>query len=114
MENRDALHLAIESTIGTLTTDDVTARLDRASIAHARMNTVADFVRHPQLVDRDRWTDVGTPAGIVCMLLPPVQMAGAPPAVGPVPSLGQHTESILDELGIDRATAAAWRSEGVI
>jgi len=34
--------------------------------------------------------------------------------VGPVPSLGQHTESILDELGIDRATAAAWRSEGVI
>jgi itaconate CoA-transferase len=114
VENRDALHLAIESTIGTLTTDDVTARLDRASIAHARMNTVADFVRHPQLVDRDRWTDVGTPAGIVRMLLPPVQMAGAPPAVGPVPSLGQHTESILDELGIDRATAAAWRSEGVI
>jgi len=114
IENREALHLAIESTIGTLAAADVEARLDRASVAHARMNTVADFVSHPQLVDRDRWTDIGTPHGLVRALLPPAQMSGVTPAFGPVPSVGQHTDAILDELGIDRDTIAGWRREGAI
>jgi crotonobetainyl-CoA:carnitine CoA-transferase CaiB-like acyl-CoA transferase len=34
--------------------------------------------------------------------------------MGDVPSLGQHTEAILDELGIARDTIAAWRREGAI
>lgn len=114
VENREALHLAIESTVGTLAADDLVARLDRASIAHARMNTVADFISHPQLVERDRWTDVGTPSGLVRALLPPVRLDGMTPSLGPVPAVGQHTESILEELGIERATIAAWRREGVI
>jgi formyl-CoA transferase len=114
VENRDALHLAIESTLGTLDAADVESRLDRASIAHARMNDIADFVAHPQLVERDRWTDVGTPAGIVRTLLPPVRLSGATPAIGPVPAAGQHTDAILEELGIDRATIEAWRREGAI
>ncbi len=114
VENREALHLAIESTLGTLDEDEATRRLDRASIAHARMNGVADFVAHPQLVDRDRWTDVGTPGGLVRALAPPVQISGTTPAFGPVPSVGQHTESILQEIGFDRAAIAAWRAEGVV
>jgi formyl-CoA transferase len=114
VENRDALHLAIESTLGTLDASDVEARLDRASIAHARLNSVDDFLAHPQLAARDRWTDVGTPAGLVRTLLPPVQLSGVSPALGPVPSVGQHTEAILEEIGIDRATIGAWRREGAI
>jgi formyl-CoA transferase len=114
VENRDALHLAIESTLGTLDAADVERRLDRASIAHARMNDIGDFVAHPQLVERDRWTDVGTPAGLVRALLPPVQLSGTTPAIGPVPAVGQHTSAILEELGIDRATIEAWRREGAI
>jgi formyl-CoA transferase len=114
VENRDALHLAIESTLGTLDAGDVETRLDRASIAHARLNTVKEFLEHPQLVARDRWTDVGTPAGLVRTLLPPVQLSGVAPALGPVPSVGQHTDAILEELGIDRDTIGAWRHEGAI
>ena len=114
VENRDALHLAIESTLGTLTAEDLEHRLDAASIAHARMNSIADFVAHPQLVERDRWTEIGTPNGVVRALLPPVHMSGVSPALGPVPALGQHTDAILDELGVDRDTVAAWRREGVV
>ena len=114
VENREALHLAIESTLGTLEAADVAARLERAAIAHARMNTIEDFVRHPQLVERDRWTDVGTPVGLVRALLPPVQMSGVTAAVGPVPAVGQHTDVILEELGVDRATIEAWRRGGVV
>ena len=114
VENREALHLAIESTLGTLDEDEVERRLERASIARARMNAVADFVNHPQLVERDRWTDVGTPAGLVRALVPPVSISGTTPAFGPVPAIGQHTDAILEEIGFDRAAIAAWRAQGVV
>ncbi len=114
VENREALHLAIESSLGTLPADEIERRLDRAAIAHARMNDVADFVTHPQLVERDGWTDVGTPAGPVRALRPPARLAGVTPAMAPVPALGQHTQSILEDIGVDRQTIAAWRREGVV
>jgi itaconate CoA-transferase len=112
--NRTALHHAIESTLGTLGAADLVARLDAASIAHARMNSVAEYVDHPQLAERDCWREIGSPAGVLRALLPPVRMDGFSPVLGPVPALGQHTDAILDELGIDRNTIAAWRHEGVI
>jgi crotonobetainyl-CoA:carnitine CoA-transferase CaiB-like acyl-CoA transferase len=34
--------------------------------------------------------------------------------MGDVPALGQHTTSILEELGVDRETVAAWKSAGTI
>jgi crotonobetainyl-CoA:carnitine CoA-transferase CaiB-like acyl-CoA transferase len=41
-------------------------------------------------------------------------MDGVEPVMGDVPALGQHTDRILDELGVARETIAAWRSEGAI
>jgi crotonobetainyl-CoA:carnitine CoA-transferase CaiB-like acyl-CoA transferase len=41
-------------------------------------------------------------------------MDGVEPMMGDVPALGQHTDAILDELGVARDTIAAWRREGVI
>jgi crotonobetainyl-CoA:carnitine CoA-transferase CaiB-like acyl-CoA transferase len=32
----------------------------------------------------------------------------------PPPTLGQHTDEVLRELGYDDATPARWRAEGVI
>jgi crotonobetainyl-CoA:carnitine CoA-transferase CaiB-like acyl-CoA transferase len=34
--------------------------------------------------------------------------------MGDVPALGQHTDAILGELGIDRETIARWHAEGVV
>ena len=112
--NRAALHLAIESTLGTLTATELATRLETASIAHARMNSMTEYLRHPQLVERDRWTDIGSPAGLLRAMLPPVRVEGTTPALGPVPSVGQHTDAILAELGVGRDTIALWRDEGVI
>jgi crotonobetainyl-CoA:carnitine CoA-transferase CaiB-like acyl-CoA transferase len=36
------------------------------------------------------------------------------PVMGDVPALGQHTDAILEELGVARDTVAAWRREGVV
>jgi itaconate CoA-transferase len=112
--NRAALHLAIESTLGPLSSSDVIARLKAARIAHARINSVAEYLEHPQLRERDVWREIASPAGPVRAMIPPVRIAGVAPAFGPVPALGEHTDAILGELGLNRDTIARWHREGVI
>ena len=112
--NRRALHLAIESTLGSLPASEAVARLKAARIAHARVNSVAEYLEHPQLGERDVWREIGSPAGVLRAMIPPVRMAGVAPALGPVPALGQHTDAILRELGVNGDTIARWRREGVI
>ena len=68
------------------------------------MNSVAEFLAHPQLAGRDRWRDIDSPAGPLRALIPPVRMDDVEPAMGDVPALGQHTDAILDELGFDAPT----------
>jgi len=114
VRNRNALHLVIESAIGSLSTMDIIGRLEAAGIAHARMNTVPEYLAHPQLADRDCWREVGSPVGPLRALIPPVRMDGVEPVMREVPALGQHTDQILEELGIAARTIAAWRKEGVI
>jgi itaconate CoA-transferase len=114
VQHRQALHEAIESAFAALTTSDVVARLDSAQIGWARMNSVAEFLNHPQLAARDCWRDIGSPAGALRAMVPPVRMEGVDPAMGDVPALGQHTQAILEELGVDRGIVAAWRREGAI
>ncbi len=99
--NRAVLRGIIESLFTELTADDILARLERAGIACARRNGVAGFVAHPQLAERDCWRTIESPAGPLRALRPPVRIDGVDPAMGAVPSLGQHTRRILEELGFD-------------
>ena len=85
----------IEAALAGLTPDEVVARLDAAGIASARLRTPAEFAAHPQLAGR--WREADTPAGPVRALLPPVAVPGREAAMGAVPALGQHTESVLAE-----------------
>ena len=112
--NREALHREIDLVFATLSTGAVIERLDAAAIAHARMNSVAEFVDHPQLAARDCWRDIGSPAGALRAVVPPVRMSGVEPVMGDVPALGQHTDAILAELGVDRDTIARWHREGLV
>ena len=42
---------------------DAAAELDAAGIPNGLMNDMAAVIRHPQLVERHRWTSVGSPVG---------------------------------------------------
>ena len=114
VQHRAPLQEAIESAFSTLTTSAVIARLESAGIAWARLNTVAEFLDHPQLAARGVWREIGSPAGALRAMIPPVRMDGVEPVMGDVPALGQHTDLILDELGVPRDTIAAWRHDGAI
>ena len=114
VQNRHALDEAIAAVFGELSAAEVVTRLEAAGIANARLGSIGDFAEHPQLRARDRWREIDSPAGPLRALLPPVQMTGVEPAMGPVPALGQHTDAILAELGFDADVIAGWRREGMI
>lgn len=98
-ENREALRELIVQAFASLTAEAVIARLDEAQIANAHVNDMHGVWKHPQLAARQRWTSVGSPAGEIPALLPPGRNKSFTPQMQPVPALGQHSESILTELG---------------
>ena len=114
MTHRRELHAVIDEVFGNLDAIAIIERLEAAQIANARMNTIREFVEHPQLAARNRWQTVDSPLGPVPALVPPVDIEGVDRAMGPIPALGQHTDGILDELGFDSTTVSAWRARGVI
>jgi itaconate CoA-transferase len=93
------LTVILEDAFRAVPAERLTAALDEAGIACARLRTPAEFAAHPQLAARDRWREVGTPGGPVRALLPPVSMDGGQPVMGAVPALGEHTAAIRAELG---------------
>jgi len=99
--NNDELTGIIEESFRTRSADQVSDALEAAGIASARLRAPADLADHPQLRARDRWRAVGTPGGEIEALLPPVEMAGTEPVMGPVPALGEHTAAIRAEFGKD-------------
>ena len=112
--NRADLTRIIEEAFAALGAPDVVARLDSAGIANGRLNAIADVVAHPQLAARDRWRQVETSAGRVAATLPPANLEGVAPAMGAVPSLGEHTEAVLRSLGYSSAAIENLRASGAI
>lgn len=113
-EHRAALRAIILGVFAQLTTAQVIERLDAAQIANARMNDMAGLWAHPQLQARGRWTSVDSPAGPIPALLPPGRSDAFDHRMGAVPAVGQHTDAILRELGLDEGRIAAMRSSGAI
>jgi itaconate CoA-transferase len=112
--HREELHAAIADVFGSLDAASIMERLDRAHIANARMNTIQEFLDHPQLAARHRWHDVDSPVGKLSALIPPADIEGVQPVMDPIPEAGRHTEQILKEIGFDATAITAWREKGLI
>jgi itaconate CoA-transferase len=89
----------VSAAVARLTTADLLARLERASIAYASVNSVEQVLAHPQL--SGQWAQVAAGDQPVDVLQPPVHHSGFAPVLGPVPALGQHTADVLAELAAD-------------
>jgi len=112
--NREALTDLITAAFAGLTGDAVIARLDAAGIANARMNDMAGLWEHAQLRARDRWREVGSPAGPIPALLPPGGFDGYAPRMDPVPALGEHTDTVLSGLGFSSTEIDRLHREGAL
>lgn len=114
VQNRHQLDLLMTHVLQNLSAAEIIARLEKAQIANARLNTMEEFLNHPQLKARERWGTVGSPVGPLPALFPPVTMENVEPVMNEVPALGQHSDAILAEFGFDAETIAAWRLASVI
>jgi itaconate CoA-transferase len=93
---------------------DIIQRLEEAGIANARINDMNEVWQHPQLKARNRWTEIDSPVGKIPSLLPPGMPSGFEPRMDAVPDLGQHTHSILRELGCSEETLTHLKAKKAI
>ncbi len=111
---REVLNEAIGAWCAAHDLAEIQRVADAAGIGNARYNTPSEVVAHEQLVKRDRWRPVDTPAGKISALLPPPVISGFEQPMGAVPALGEHTDSVLSGLGLDPADISALREQGAV
>jgi crotonobetainyl-CoA:carnitine CoA-transferase CaiB-like acyl-CoA transferase len=112
--NREALTATIEAFFSDKTSVEVAALLDAAGIANGRLNQPIDLWNHVQFEARDKWRTIQTEGGPARVLLPPFTFTDEEAAVGDVPSVGQHTDEVLTEIGFGPDRIAAMRASGAI
>ena len=111
--HRAELDAAIASWAAGLPLAECRQAAEAAGLGHARLNHPTEVLAHPQLAERGRWREVGSPAGPVRGLLPPPEADGWDWRLDPIPALGQHTEPVLRELGYTADDLTAMRARGV-
>jgi formyl-CoA transferase len=96
--------------------DETLAALNEAGIPAGKIYDIADIASDPHYQARDMLLDSQLGDGT------PVQLPGIVPKLSatpgtarqPAPALGQHTDQVLQSLGIDAVTRKSWRSRGII
>ncbi|WP_233266739.1 CaiB/BaiF CoA transferase family protein [Tomitella fengzijianii] len=114
VRRRAEVDAAVAAGTRTFTSAVLLDLLAEAGIAAARLRDVPGMVAHPQISARGRWRSVGTPAGPVDAVLPPIGISGAEPAMGDVPALGQQTDAVLAGIGVGGGRIADLRERGVV
>ncbi len=112
--NRERLRGLIVEAFSKMTIDQVVQYLEDAGIANARVNEMKDVWAHPQLKARNRWTQVGSPVGLLPALIPPGTNNQFDARMDPIPDVGEHTYAILKELGVSDSTIAVLEADQAI
>jgi crotonobetainyl-CoA:carnitine CoA-transferase CaiB-like acyl-CoA transferase len=116
VENRAVLDALIGEALAQDTAERWVAKLKAVGVPCGRINTVAQALDDPHTAARRMVETVTHPTiGELKMLGIPFKFSDTPAAVGRAPpTLGQHTDEILAELGMDAAAIAALRREKMV
>jgi formyl-CoA transferase len=114
--NRDVLIPILEEIFKSRTTDEWIEALTAAELPCGPINTLDRVFRHPQVLHRRMVEEIDHPtAGRIKLVGIPYKFSATPLAIRRhPPTLGEHTEEVLRELGYSEAEVAALRAEGAI
>ncbi len=116
LAGRDDLHAAVESVLGERPRSEWVERFNTAGVPCGPINAIDELfddpqVRHLGLVQSLERSD----GSAIDYLGQPVTLSRTPSRVSRhTPSLGEHTDALLNELGYDAAQVAALRKRGII
>jgi len=115
LRHRAELEPQIEAGLARYSVEEAEAALEAASVPYARMNDVGEVLGHPQVLERGRLLGTALPGGAsVDLLRAPFNIEGVDEAASEIPSVGQHTDAVLGELGYDGAAIAGLRAAGAV
>ena len=119
VQHRAALIPAMEAVTRTRSTADWIALLEDKAVPCGPINTIAQAFDDAQVKARGLRVDLPRSAGDgiaqVSTVASPLRLARNPPVLRHAPpALGQHTDEVLAELGLDSARIAALRAAGVV
>ena len=113
LQYRDLLTELIDAELGRRTTEEWLAQFAGA-VPAAPIYDLAQALENPFVTEHGRLQTLAHPTeGPYRMVAPPVR-AGEDAPARPAPTLGEHTETLLQELGYDGARIRALRGAGVI
>ena len=91
-------------------------RLGKAGVPCGSVRGISEVLADPQIAARRMVEEVEHPTvGRARVIGSPLKLSDTPPSIRSAPpTLGQHTETVLSELGYDREAIANLKSAGVI
>ncbi len=121
-ENGDAMRAALVESLANAGTADWEARFAAVALPFARVATIPEALKEPQLNHRNTLMSVPTPAimgpdfGDRLTLINAGFSAGedGPGVDKAPPALGEHTDEVLAEIGYDLTDITALREAGVV
>lgn len=107
VENLPALEAILKDALATGSVRDWTKRFAKAGVPSGPINTIDRVFEEPQVQHRKMLRDIPHPlSGSVKQVVSPLNFKNAPlEFTSPPPLLGQHTEEVLSQLGIEEQMA---------
>lgn len=98
--NSEALYQQVEDIVSTRSNSEWLRVLAEADIPHSQVNSVEDLITDPHLHATGFWRHVDHPTeGELLMTGIPIKFSGTPGSIRRhAPTLGEHTDEVLDEL----------------
>ncbi|HLZ24313.1 MAG TPA: CoA transferase [Ktedonobacterales bacterium] len=116
VHNRKALLAAIEERTTRLSTAELLETLDAAGVPAGPIRDLKQVFESPQALHMGLALSQPHPTvGEARSVNTPLRLSETPPTMRfAAPTLGQHTDDVLRELGYDEATVRRWHDEGTV